>query len=104
MSETVECCHSVPERGKHCIHCGARFTLRPDGSVEVGPSQEKLLAALWKALMEFEDYDDVNCLWLIRWGLADTAEQAAALWKRRGKRAFEADALPDNNPIAIGAP
>lgn len=35
---------------------------------------------------------------------SDEGAHAAALWKRRGKRAFEADALPDDHRTAIGAP
>jgi len=30
----------------HCYWCGARFTLLADGTVEVGPSVEKLLAGI----------------------------------------------------------
>lgn len=32
----------------------------------------------------------------------DGGAHAAALWKRRGKRAFDGEALPDSNPSAIG--
>ena len=35
---------------------------------------------------------------------SDTAPDAAALWRRRGKRAFAAEALPGDNRDAIGAP
>jgi hypothetical protein len=68
----------------HCPgECGCRLSVL-DGEPRVGPSQNRLLAALRQALVEFEEYDDVNCLWLMRWGLADTAEQAVALWVELG--------------------
>ena len=77
-SETVKCCreweqtvdlfdHSVirytDEAGGHatlplddgpvhCTWCGARFTLLEDGAVDVGPSQEKLLEVLRRAIGE----------------------------------------------------
>ena len=63
MSETVKCCREwavtpselggvtlTYERdgctwqirtGMHCMWCGARFTLREDGTVEVGPSYDR---------------------------------------------------------------
>jgi hypothetical protein len=34
----------------HCPDCGARFTLLPNGTVDVGPSQEKLLAGYRRAI------------------------------------------------------
>lgn len=43
-------------------------------------------------------------LWMADKLRSEQGDHAAALWKRRGKRAFEADALPDNNSIAMGAP
>ena len=73
MSETVTCCREWAVRkgvspilvlwpadgvyddmialsadvpSSHCRLCGARFTLRPDGTAEVGPSVEKLLAGI----------------------------------------------------------
>lgn len=43
-------------------------------------------------------------LWMADKLRSDEGAQAAALWKRRGKRAFEADALPEDDRTAIGAP
>ncbi|MGQ3024154.1 conjugal transfer protein TraD [Sphingopyxis sp.] len=43
-------------------------------------------------------------LWMADKLRSDQGEHAAALWKRRGKRAFEAEALPGSDPSAIGAP
>lgn len=43
-------------------------------------------------------------LWMTTKLQSDEGAQAAALWKRRGKRAFEADALPEDDRTAIGAP
>jgi hypothetical protein len=88
-SETVKCCHSVPERGKHCIHCGARFTLLADGTVQVGPSEAALLAALYRAIVAalVDAVDDLRfrdeaCWFMRKWGLATTDAEAADLWAR----------------------
>lgn len=43
-------------------------------------------------------------LWMADKLRSDQGDHAAALWKRRGKRAFEAEALPESGPSAIGAP
>ncbi len=43
-------------------------------------------------------------LWMAGKLQSDDAAHASALWRRRGKRAFEADALPDGDRTAIGAP
>lgn len=43
-------------------------------------------------------------LWMAGKLQSDDAAHASALWRRKGKRAFEADALPDDSPPAIGAP
>lgn len=43
-------------------------------------------------------------LWMADKLQSDQGEHAAALWQRRGKRAFEAEALPRADPSAIGAP
>ena len=42
-------------------------------------------------------------LWMADKLRSDEGAHAAALWKRRGKRAFEGEALPDSKPSAIGA-
>lgn len=43
-------------------------------------------------------------LWMAGKLQSDDAAHASALWRRKGKRAFAADALPDDDPPAIGAP
>ena len=43
-------------------------------------------------------------LWMADKLRSDQGDHVAALWTRRGKRAFEADALPDDDRTAIGAP
>jgi hypothetical protein len=43
-------------------------------------------------------------LWMADKLRTDDGAHAAALWQRRGKRAFEADALPGKDTSAIGAP
>lgn len=43
-------------------------------------------------------------LWMADKLRSDQGGRAAALWQRRGKRAFEADALPRADASAIGAP
>ena len=128
-SETVKCCrewavyadnvgaailvHADSDAGEeriklpqgeheHCRKCGARFSLRADGTVEVGPSQDRLLAALynmvemawfpgcpgdleWPCPCGATCTEDVACerdpdLCALEWaGL--TESEAAALWK-----------------------
>jgi len=94
--------------GMHCMWCGARFRLRPDGTVEVGPSEVALLRALANELSgndcPGDDCDDnwqcpatpathdceagpVELCWLIYYGLSATYEQAAALWARMNEAA-----------------
>lgn len=47
----------------HCPDCGARFTLRETGEVQVGPSVAKLLAALHNAIAQLRrDRPDEDCL------------------------------------------
>lgn len=125
MNETVKCCREwvvapselggatlTYERdgctwqirtGMHCMWCGARFTLRGDGEVEVGPSVAKLLAALHAELADGAhdcpmDYTDWQCTatpethdcemglvelcWLLYYGLAATYAEAQELWAR----------------------
>lgn len=68
-----------------------------DGTVEVGPSAEKLMAALYREIClygkcpgELQDFacpqeheaDKHGPCWLIYYGLADTYADAAELWKR----------------------
>lgn len=43
-------------------------------------------------------------LWMADKLRSEDGARASALWKRRGKRAFEADALPGSDLSAIGAP
>lgn len=43
-------------------------------------------------------------LWMADKLRSDDAARAAALWHRRGKRAFAADALPDEDRLVIAAP
>lgn len=43
-------------------------------------------------------------LWMADKLRNEDGAHAFALWKRRGKRAFETDALPDSDPSVIGAP
>ncbi len=43
-------------------------------------------------------------LWMADKLRSEQGDHAAVLWKRRGKRAFEADALPGDDHDAIGAP
>ena len=43
-------------------------------------------------------------LWMADKLRSEQGGHAAALWQRRGKRAFEADALPRADASAIGAP
>lgn len=43
-------------------------------------------------------------LWMADKLKSEEAAHAAALWRRRGKRAFAADALPDGDRSAMGAP
>ena len=43
-------------------------------------------------------------LWMADKLRSDQGEHAAALWQRRGKRAFEAGALQHTDPSAIGTP
>lgn len=43
-------------------------------------------------------------LWMADKLRSEDADHASALWRRKGKRAFEADALPDGDRDAIGAP
>jgi hypothetical protein len=43
-------------------------------------------------------------LWMAGKLQSERGAHAAELWKRRGKRAFEVDALPDGDRDAIGAP
>lgn len=43
-------------------------------------------------------------LWMADKLRSDAATDTGALWRRRGKRAFEADALQRAGPSAIGAP
>ncbi|SNS89262.1 conjugal transfer protein TraD [Sphingopyxis indica] len=43
-------------------------------------------------------------LWMANKIRSDGGADASALWRRRGKRAFAAEALPDDHPNAIGAP
>lgn len=86
----------------HCYWCGARFTLRETGEVQVGPSVAKLLAALALELSDHGDcpmdYSDCPCpaapethdceggpvelCWLLYYGLAATYADAQALWAR----------------------
>lgn len=59
-------------------------------------------------LVELTDDDRAKLYGAFQW-MADKlrseqGEHAAAIWQRRGKRAFEADALPRANASAIGAP
>lgn len=42
-------------------------------------------------------------LWMADKLRSDEGAHAAALWKRRGTRAFDAEALVDSDPSAIGA-
>ena len=42
-------------------------------------------------------------LWMVDKLRSEDGARAAALWKRRGKNAFEADGLPDDKRPAIGA-
>lgn len=90
FSEMLVLTDSEPVR--HCERCGARFTLAEDGTVEAGPSEAKLLAALQEALFEVADavcWDD-EMLWYIRaWGLAATYADAQALWARMGEAASQ---------------
>lgn len=43
-------------------------------------------------------------LWMADKLQSEDGEHAAALWQRRGKRAFEAEALPRADAFAIGTP
>lgn len=43
-------------------------------------------------------------LWMADKLKSEDGAHAATLWRRKGKRAFAADALPDNDHPAIGAP
>lgn len=43
-------------------------------------------------------------LWMADKLQSEDSEHAAALWQRRGKRAFEAEALPRADASAIGTP
>jgi hypothetical protein len=43
-------------------------------------------------------------LWMADKLRSEQGEHAAALWQRRGKRAFEADALPRADASVIGPP
>lgn len=43
-------------------------------------------------------------LWMAGKLQSEQGAHAAALWKRRGKHAFEVDALPDDSSPVIGAP
>lgn len=43
-------------------------------------------------------------LWMADKLRSEQGEHATALWQRRGKRAFEAEALPREGAPAIGAP
>lgn len=59
-------------------------------------------------LVELADDDRATLygafLWMADKLRSDQGAHAAALWQRRGKRAFEADALPEGGHTAIGAP
>lgn len=82
MNETVTCCrewavyvdnagttmlvHADSEVGEeriklppgehaHCRKCGARFTLLADGTVDVGPSQDRLLAGYRRAVEDLHN-------------------------------------------------
>ena len=59
-------------------------------------------------LIELTDDDRATLygafLWMADKLRSDQGDHAAALWKRRGKRAFEAEALPVSDPPAISAP
>lgn len=43
-------------------------------------------------------------LWVADKLKSEDGAHAATLWRRKGKRAFAADALPDNDHPATGAP
>ena len=43
-------------------------------------------------------------LWMADKLRSDDGAHASALWTRKGRRAFDADALPGTDPPAIGAP
>lgn len=43
-------------------------------------------------------------LWIADKLRSDDGAHASAFWRRRGKRAFEAEALPREGPSAIGVP
>jgi len=43
-------------------------------------------------------------LWIADKLRSDAATDTGALWRRRGKRAFAAEALPDDGRNGIGAP
>lgn len=129
MSETVTCCREwertvdlfghpviryaddggthatlpLDEGPVHCTWCGARFSVRADGTVELGPSQDRLLAALhaeladgahdcpmyytaWQCTATPETHDCemglVELCWLLYFGLAATYAEAQELWAR----------------------
>jgi len=42
-------------------------------------------------------------LWMAEKLRSDDGANASAIWKRKGRRTFAADTLPDTDPPAIGA-
>lgn len=69
----------------HCYWCGARFTLRETGEVQVGPSVEKLLAALYREMNRHRceiTPEHIAAPVLRSYGLAATYADAQALWAR----------------------
>ena len=69
----------------HCYWCGARFTLRETGEVQVGPSVAKLLAALYREMNRHRREimpEHIAATVLRSYGLATTYAEAAELWAR----------------------
>ena len=77
----------------HCYWCGARFTLRETGEVQVGPSVAKLLAALYREMNRHRREimpEHIAATVLRSYGLATTYAEAAELWARMEEASREA--------------